>query len=500
MAILRRTSEPFPRQWNPATVPTWPVELDTTHPLGANAQSFVIPGYRYTTDLTARSQVSYVGAPPTVASSFGPVIQLNSSGYQYPSIAGVLQFGQCTFRIGVMFSAAALTSSSAKIYENTPSDGTQSFAATMVSGVLQVDVVTASPLAQNTLNAATTFVANKWYDLCVTYDGANLRLYVNGAQDANSPVSSAGALRNDPTTNLTIGSTSGGSGQQLIGSVRDWILYNRVLTPGAIAQLAAQPFAMLRPIIRRQYYASSTTGTSFTATPGIGLLATSGHALTVSAGATTQPGHGSTTVSGAVPILSAGASLALGIGTLRLTGATPSASAGATVAPGAGLLALTGHAASVSAGAILAPGAGALRLTGYTPTLSAGSTFAANPGAGLLSFVGGAPTVSAGASVTPGAGLIGIPGAAPGVSAGASLPCGMGVLTITGFAPTLSAGINVTVSPGVGLLTFAGFAPTVSTATIYPPFTPDPRRTGIIPASSRFGTIPRSSRFGAVGD
>jgi len=94
------------------------------------------------------------------------------------------------------------------------------------------------------MTALTAEDLGKWYHLVGTYDGAKMRLYVNGALERVTDHSTPIAY--DPTRPLFIGRTGECSGPgeatwdaRLNGTLDDIRVYNRALDAGEVSQLAA---------------------------------------------------------------------------------------------------------------------------------------------------------------------------------------------------------------------------------------------------------------------
>ena len=87
--------------------------------------------------------------------------------------------------------------------------------------------------------ATNSSTAGVWTHVCATFkanDASGLHLYVNGTEDANSPVSTVGITSIDSgTTNLTIGRYDPNPGSYFIGSMDNIQLYNRVLTSAEVS-------------------------------------------------------------------------------------------------------------------------------------------------------------------------------------------------------------------------------------------------------------------------
>ena len=88
-----------------------------------------------------------------------------------------------------------------------------------------------------------------YHQIAVTYlggDSAGLRLYIDGKEDPNSPVSTASVATLESNSNsLRIGEhISDGIGKGLVGSVDHFALFNRALSTSEIAYLFREPFCM----------------------------------------------------------------------------------------------------------------------------------------------------------------------------------------------------------------------------------------------------------------
>lgn len=86
--------------------------------------------------------------------------------------------------------------------------------------------------------ATNSSVQGAWTHVCMTFkanDATGLRLYINGAEDANSPVSTVGLTTIDSgTTNLVIGRYDPAATNYINGSMDDLQVYSRVLTSSEV--------------------------------------------------------------------------------------------------------------------------------------------------------------------------------------------------------------------------------------------------------------------------
>jgi len=85
------------------------------------------------------------------------------------------------------------------------------------------------------MDGATTLTNGNWYHLALTFDGSYLRLYVNGEEDSNSPVSASGTL-DSYDTDFELGRISTDSGHEVDGIVKYARTYDRGLSATEISQ------------------------------------------------------------------------------------------------------------------------------------------------------------------------------------------------------------------------------------------------------------------------
>jgi hypothetical protein len=85
---------------------------------------------------------------------------------------------------------------------------------------------------------ATTFQLNTWYHVALTYDGAALKLYVNGNLDGQMALSGALFTSSEPVR-IGGGSESGCAGDYLDGLVDEPAIYNRALSSNEVAAIYA---------------------------------------------------------------------------------------------------------------------------------------------------------------------------------------------------------------------------------------------------------------------
>lgn len=86
----------------------------------------------------------------------------------------------------------------------------------------------------NTAAAASSLPNNTWSHLLCTYDGSNIKLYLNGTQIASN--SRTGTITSSSSTNVNIAQKSDSS-ERYAGQIDDVRIYNYALTPTLVKQL-----------------------------------------------------------------------------------------------------------------------------------------------------------------------------------------------------------------------------------------------------------------------
>jgi hypothetical protein len=195
--------------------------------------------------------------------------------------------------------------------------------------------------------------------------------------------------------------------------------------------------------------AGAVGGTSVT--PGVGSLAISGHAPTISytSGSSLEviPGVGSISLSGYAPTLArtSNVSLVPGVGSITISGYAPDilSTSGVTIIPAAGSITITGNAPVIlrTSNQGVTPAAGSITFSGYSPVILRTDNRAFSPGVGSVTLSGYAPTI------------------ARTVVVGTNIIPGVGSITISGFAPIIFRQFSSVVSPSFGSITFTGYAP-----------------------------------------
>ncbi len=88
----------------------------------------------------------------------------------------------------------------------------------------------------NYINGDIEVAANEWHHVCGTYDGANLRLYIDGVEDPAGPVPEPNGVTTDDY-DVYIGENQERPGRYWDGLIDDVRLYNYALTPAQVFNL-----------------------------------------------------------------------------------------------------------------------------------------------------------------------------------------------------------------------------------------------------------------------
>jgi hypothetical protein len=385
VAIIRRSSFSYPRQWSPTQVPSWPVEIDWSHALAQNLVSCVLPGVS-SADLTRNAPLMAIASGMSiVATPQGPGLECVSGNTGLTGVTGssgiekyiIGSPGSTLFWSGVILGGAS--------GGNYPLIGVWSNTLTAPyvdvelanSGSSQVNLQWNSNDGYNSGFSGGTFTTNSVSTACgsFNYTGA-VNAYLNGSNVGTGTFGGVGPQALPSSSGyLVIGGLPPAGGYT--NSITNLsLVYNVALPAQTVAWLNAEPFAMLRPVVRRQYFAGSSSGGT-TVNPSSGSIVLTGHAPTIAAGTTLHPVAGAVTLSGHVP--------------------TIAAAGNTTLNPAAGSVAITGHVPTIAAGLKLTPAAGSIVFTGHVPTVTPGTAaITLNPMFGSIVFQGQVPQIYAG--------------------------------------------------------------------------------------------------------
>jgi hypothetical protein len=270
VAILRRSSLAFPRQWSPTAVPTWPVEIDSGNAASSSLAGYWLLNGGAPVDLTGRYGGAVAGSggvPVPTMTPRGPAGSWPGSpaGLFGWTVAGGHILGGLTAWtiVATIQTTTGGNQDGNTIYCERAASGNdivkigqQDGHGVAFSAIMRSDGGTLIDTGDGiTINDGTIRT------LIATYDNANVRQYQNGALTLSTAWSGGNAFT-DASTVCSIGYdvADPGTGSNWTGSILQVAIFKSTLSAGQVAQLSAAPFAMLRPIVRRTYSVPAATG------------------------------------------------------------------------------------------------------------------------------------------------------------------------------------------------------------------------------------------------
>lgn len=232
-----------PRLRDLRTVPTVPVEVDWSHPLAQWLTALWVPAVGLFTNLAG---VEGGGSNPTIplistdvgmAASFDGASQFVDIG-ALPGITGPFSL------FGLLMPASASVSSSGTVLLNNGTQAEWGVQFGQQNANWAVGTVTTSPLSGWGANGGTPTIGKMSAVGATCVQGGNLVLYVEGIPVATTAVSGSG-LRSGGSA--AIGGFSDPT-QFWGGDVAMLGAWNVAMAATQAAWLAAEPFAMLRPL------------------------------------------------------------------------------------------------------------------------------------------------------------------------------------------------------------------------------------------------------------
>lgn len=202
----------------------WLMEVDED-PLTDSSQN------TYTAALKGAGEPNYLTASPPKAYSIGYYDWDGTDDYAVTGIATNCQFtGNGSIVLWVNFDATDAGENSMMVQRGTDAT-TWGIAFELEDNKPRFQIVhTEGGTHQHSLIGATTLNTGTWYHLAGVWDGTNLRIYVNGTEDSNSPSNvGAGTLRVNANDTITLGSLEAG-GREVDGKMDEIAIFDDVLT------------------------------------------------------------------------------------------------------------------------------------------------------------------------------------------------------------------------------------------------------------------------------
>jgi hypothetical protein len=325
----------FPAAWSPTQVPTVPTECIPDHPLGLAGGLLGLWNPANPIDLTGRgNNGSLTGGPLIAPGRFGPTLNLNGSS-QWVTIQPqanttvnntAISFGGWVFPTG--------TADYQMIIGRDVNAGNRYWAMYLVqantSGLYVALNNGATPGSAGAIySLSTPWQVNAWNHFAVVYNGAVGVIYLNGYPVYSS--SWPGAITDSLAYPIHLGAEGSDNKFHVAGAIGPCFLYNTALTARQVAWLAAEPFTMLRPTIRRSFHGPFNTPIYMTMRGGIALAGRSSSLAAVGMGARSSvAGAGREAPAAALATTARGSVAAAGHATPSLPLATHATAATAT--------------------------------------------------------------------------------------------------------------------------------------------------------------------------
>lgn len=257
MAVLRRAARPFPRNFDHRIWREGLLELDPGHPLAQALVGFW-PLAGDALDYSGNgNNGTLVGSPTAVIGPNGPALSFNGSSqdistskafaYNYPAVTYVL-------RIMSAATQAAIFLDDSSYDAGVGQTGGLGIGIGGVDGGHTGNQLLVPLWGVSWQSQLATLSANVWYDVAVVLQGSKTNVYVNGvlvltgSATISAPVNSPLFMARD---------TQASNPRYFQGSLGRAAVYASALTPSSVAWLYAEPLAMFRPKVWRQYYAAS---------------------------------------------------------------------------------------------------------------------------------------------------------------------------------------------------------------------------------------------------
>lgn len=255
------------------SVPTVPVELDSTNPLAWGlAALWPLSGDVRDYSRNARRQVAgaLTNSPQTLNSAMGPLINYNGTN-QYVNL-GTADYGVegALSPTGyATMSAWAYSTNVASSYilckwDDSGGNYTGSFGCDGISGKIAAAFAGSGGVSTYGNTTSATVPLNSWHHVVVIWNPASvITVYLDGVSQAfsYSSQSATGPMRSSGANAIIGGRWNSGSFiAPWYGQITQLSLWNRALSQSEITRLYLEPFCLLRPVVRRQFYFTPPSG------------------------------------------------------------------------------------------------------------------------------------------------------------------------------------------------------------------------------------------------
>ena len=287
-------------------------------------------------------------------------------------------------------------------------------------------------------NSAMSF--DTWYHVVGTYDGANVKLYVNGTLQTTQPALTGSIALS--TYAVGIGYEPPFNSAFVNGSIDEVALWDRALTQTEVTALYGSGSGLQHPFV---------SGTSVTVVAPTATVTSTGNAPATSTGISiTVPTASTSNVAGNAPVLNTKVSITSTAATVSSTGNVPAVSTGTgvtTAAPTASTSNVSGNVPVLNTKVSVASPVATVNTSGNIPVISAGTGRSTTAPTATVTATASsnAPVVSAKVSVASPTGTVNTVANAPAISAGTgrSTAAPTGTVTTTGNVPVLNTKVSV---------------------------------------------------------
>lgn len=277
---------------------------------------------------------------------------------------------------------------------------------------------------------STTLVADTRYQMVGTYDGANIRIYLNGLLEATQ--AQTGSVQQ---TDYDTGFNRWNSASTLLVRYVLGGVAKRVWSPGDVLDYRRNPWQFFKQRPLRVYFPG---GAAAVLTAETGTFALTGNATGLRAGRKLTAQTGSFTLTGNAAALKFGHKLTAEVGSFTLTGNAAGLARGVSLAAAAGTFTLTGVAAGLKLDRRITANVGTFTLTGNVAGLLTGGDKEIAAELGEFALTGNAANLLATRRLTAAAGSFALTGNDILLPRSRVMAAGTGAFALTGNAAGLT--------------------------------------------------------------